>query len=61
MSKDYRQKETNRAATEICNVCKAHGREKARFIANLNKLQKQYQSHTNYGYDKHVKVATQDA
>jgi hypothetical protein len=57
----WEQQQMNQAATAICNSRKAHAKEKARFIGAISKLEKQYQGYTNHGFDKHVKVATQDA
>jgi hypothetical protein len=57
----WEQQQMNAAATAICNARKAHAKEKARFISAISKLEKQYQGYTNHGFDKHVKVATQDA
>ncbi|PAX53333.1 hypothetical protein [Brunnivagina elsteri] len=57
----WEQQQMNQAATAICDARKAHAKEKARFIGAISKLEKQYQGYTNHGFDKHVKVATQDA
>jgi hypothetical protein len=57
----WEQQQMNAAATAICNARKAHAKEKARFIGAISKLEQQYKEYTNHGYDKHVKVATQDA
>ncbi|BAZ37195.1 hypothetical protein NIES4101_31160 [Calothrix sp. NIES-4101] len=57
----WEKQQMNSAATAICNARKAHAKEKARFIAAISKLEKQYEGYTNHGFDQHVKVATQDA
>jgi hypothetical protein len=57
----WEQQQMNQAATAICNSRKAHAKGKARFIGAIGKLEKQYQGASNHGFDKHVKVATQNS
>jgi hypothetical protein len=57
----WEQQRMNQAATAICDARKAHAKEKVRFLGAISKLEKQYKGYTNYGYDKHVKVATQNS
>jgi hypothetical protein len=57
----WEQQQMNQAATAICDSRKAHAKEKARFISAIGKLEKQYQGASNHGFDKHVKIATQNS
>lgn len=57
----WSQQEITQAANQICNARKVHATEKARFIADVAKLNQQYKDYTNHGFNQHLPNATEDA
>lgn len=55
------ENETKKAAVNLCELRKAHAKEKARFQAALLKLNEQYKDATNHGFSQHLPIATNDA
>ena len=53
--------ETQKAAINLCDLRKAHAKEKSRFLADLKKLQDQYKGHTNHGFEQHLPTAVQNS
>ena len=52
---------TQKAAINLCDLRKAHVKEKSRFLADLEKLKEQYKGHTNHGFEQHLPTAVKDS
>lgn len=55
---EWDDNQTQKAALNICDVRKAHAKEKARFLTALGKLNDQYKDYTNHGFSQHLPTAT---
>jgi hypothetical protein len=55
------ENKTKNAAVNLCEVRKAHAKEKAHFLAVLKQLHEQYKDATNHGFAQHLPMATDDA
>jgi hypothetical protein len=55
------EQETLAAAQNLCHLRQLHTKQKARFLADQQKLREQYQGYTNHGFNKHLPNALEDS